>query len=168
MTSPSLSVDFVTRAKRLKVLVFDVDGVLTDGALWFGPAGEALKRFHVRDGLGMVSAVQSSLITAILSGRNSLHVNERAKELRVAHVLQGIGDKAQGLEELCRLTATNVEQCAFMGDDVNDLPALERVGLAACPLDAMPSVRSRCHFVSSLNGGWGAAREFIDNVIAVR
>jgi 3-deoxy-D-manno-octulosonate 8-phosphate phosphatase (KDO 8-P phosphatase) len=166
--SPVLKPDFAVRAKQLRVLIFDVDGVMTDGGLWFGPAGEALKRFHVRDGLGMVSALQHGFKTAILSGRNSLHVAERAKELRIAQVMQGCADKKAGLAQLLQAFSVDAAQCAFMGDDVNDLEALAQVGIAACPRNAVQVVQARCHFISSLTGGDGCVREFIDTVIQLR
>jgi len=153
------------RAASIQAIVFDVDGVLTDGGLWYGPTGEALKRFDVKDGHAMVLARLTGLPVAILTARTSTIVEVRAQELKLAKVFQGRREKGPAFEELCLELGVNPAQAAYMGDDVNDLPALSRAGLSGCPSDAVPQVRDAVHFVSSRPGGLGAAREFIELVL---
>lgn len=153
------------RAANIKAVVFDVDGVLTDGGLWYGPAGEALKRFDVKDGHAMVLARLVGLPTCILTARTSSIVEVRAQELKLAKVFQGRREKGPAFEELCAELNLSPAQVAYMGDDVNDLPALSRAGLSSCPADAVPLVREAVHFVSSRPGGHGAARELLELVL---
>ncbi|MCI0672949.1 MAG: HAD hydrolase family protein [Myxococcaceae bacterium] len=150
------------RAAGVRLLVFDVDGVLTDGGLYYGPEGEALKRFHVRDGHGIVMARLVGLPAAILTARSSRIVEVRGKELGMVAVLQGKRDKAAGLAELLAQANVPPEACAYMGDDTNDLAPLMRVGLPACPADAVAEVREACLFVAQSPGGHGAARELVE------
>jgi len=153
------------RAATIKAVVFDVDGVLTDGGLWYGPTGEALKRFDVKDGHAMVLARLTSLPVAILTARNSPIVEVRANELKLAKVFQGRREKGPAFEELAAELGFLTNELAYMGDDVNDLPALNRAGLSACPADAVPEVKGAVHFVSSRNGGHGAARELLELIL---
>lgn len=153
------------RAKTIKAIVFDVDGVLTDGGLWYGPTGEAMKRFDVKDGHAMVLARLTGLPIAILTARSSSIVEVRAQELKLAAVFQGRREKGPGFEELCQQLGFPPAQVAYMGDDVNDLPALKRAGLSGCPADAVSEVREAVHFVSTRSGGHGAARELIELVL---
>ncbi len=153
------------RARGIKALVFDVDGVLTDGGLWYGPTGEALKRFDVKDGHALVLARLTSLPVALLTARTSPIVELRAKELQLTRVFQGRREKGPAFEELCAELGVAPGECAYMGDDVNDLPALTRAGLSACPADAVPEVRAAVHFVAAAPGGRGAARELVELVL---
>ena len=153
------------RAQAIKAIVFDVDGVLTDGGLFYGPTGEAMKRFDVKDGHAMVLARLTSLPVCILTARSSTIVEVRAQELKLAKVFQGRREKGPAFEELCTELQLAPAQVAYMGDDVNDLPALGRAGLSGCPADAVPEVREAVHFVSTRPGGHGAAREFLELVL---
>jgi 3-deoxy-D-manno-octulosonate 8-phosphate phosphatase (KDO 8-P phosphatase) len=153
------------RAATIKAIIFDVDGVLTDGGLWYGPTGEAMKRFDVKDGHAMVLARLTGLPIAILTARTSTIVEVRAQELKLAKVFQGRREKGPAFEELCAELGIAPAEAAYMGDDVNDLPALTRSGLSGCPADAVPQVREAVHFVSTRSGGHGAAREFIELVL---
>jgi 3-deoxy-D-manno-octulosonate 8-phosphate phosphatase (KDO 8-P phosphatase) len=153
------------RAQGIKAVVFDVDGVLTDGGLWYGPTGEALKRFDVKDGHAMVLARLTQLPVAVLTARTSTIVELRAQELKLAKVFQGRREKGSAFVELAAELGHAPEQLAYMGDDVNDLPALSRAGLSGCPADAAEQVKSAVHFVSSRPGGHGAAREFIELIL---
>lgn len=153
------------RAANIKAVVFDVDGVLTDGGLFYGPTGEAMKRFDVKDGHAMVLARLTGLPVAILTARSSTIVEVRAAELKLAKVYQGRREKGPAFEELCTELGVTPAQAAYMGDDVNDLPALNRAGLSGCPSDAVEQVREAVHFVSTRSGGHGAAREFIELVL---
>jgi 3-deoxy-D-manno-octulosonate 8-phosphate phosphatase (KDO 8-P phosphatase) len=147
------------RLRKVELLVLDVDGTLTDGGLYYGHEGEALKRFDVRDGHGLVLCREVGLPSAILTARSSGIVAVRARELRLAHVLQGEHDKLAGFEKLVALAGVPPERIAYMGDDVNDLGVLRRVGFAACPADARPEVRAEVHHVCKASGGHGAVRE---------
>ena len=121
------------RARRLRLMVFDVDGVLTDGTLWYGRDGEELKRFHAFDGHGIKMLAASGVACALLSGRSSAAVSVRATELGIAHALQGIDDKHAAFAELLKKMNLNLEQAGFMGDELVDLPVLTRCGFAAAP-----------------------------------
>jgi 3-deoxy-D-manno-octulosonate 8-phosphate phosphatase (KDO 8-P phosphatase) len=152
-------------AENIKAIVFDVDGVLTDGSLFYGPTGEAIKRFNVKDGHAMVMARLVSMPVAILTARNSPIVEARAKELKLAHVFQGRIHKGPAFEELAAEMKLQPNELAYMGDDVNDLPAMSRCGFSGCPADAVDEVRAAVNFVSSKPGGHGAAREFIELIL---
>lgn len=155
-------------AKSIRLVAFDVDGVLTDGGLFYGPDGELLKRFDVKDGHAMVLAHFVGLPVCILTARTSKIVETRGKELRLARVFQGRREKGSALEELCQELGVPVTETAYMGDDVNDLPPLERCGLSACPADAAPEVKRTCRFVSQKPGGHGAARELLELILGVQ
>lgn len=150
------------RAAAVELLVFDVDGVLTDGGLYYGPSGEMMKRFDVRDGHGLVMARLVGLKTAVLTARSSQIVEARGKELGCVEVLQGKKNKRRALLELLDKLHLDASLCAYMGDDVNDLGPLAVCGLACCPADAAAEVRAKCAFVSSYPGGRGAARELVE------
>jgi 3-deoxy-D-manno-octulosonate 8-phosphate phosphatase (KDO 8-P phosphatase) len=153
------------RAARIKLLVFDVDGVMTDGGLYYGPQGEVLKRFDVKDGHSLVLARLTGLPAAILTARTSQIVEARAAELKLAKVMQGKKDKAPALIEMCKELGLEPADCAYMGDDVNDLAPMKLVGLSSCPADAAPEVRAAVHFVAPSNGGRGAVRDLTELVL---
>ncbi len=159
--------DLLARASRIQLLVFDVDGVLTDGGLHYGPDGETFKRFDVKDGHGIVMARLTGLPSAILTARKSSIVEVRARELGMVAVKQGQKDKLAGLLALLEELNVVPDNVAYMGDDVNDLGPLLHVGLASCPADAVPEVRAVAHFVSERPGGRGAARELIEVCLKV-
>ena len=157
------------RARRVRLAIFDVDGVLTDGTLWFGPKGEVMKAFNILDGHGLKLLQKAGVPTAILSGRKSAAVAHRAKELSFAHVIQGTGDdKVPAFERLLKKAGVTAEQCSFMGDDIQDLSVLGRCGLAAAPANAMDAVKEAAHLVTRASGGRGAVREFCDLVVRAR
>jgi 3-deoxy-D-manno-octulosonate 8-phosphate phosphatase (KDO 8-P phosphatase) len=153
------------RARTLRLLLFDVDGVLTDGRILLHADGSESKQFHIRDGTGLVWARRVGLLTGLLSARTSGATTERARQLAIPIVRQGSDDKLTAYLDLIREHGLVDEQVAFMGDDVLDLPVLGRVGLACAPADAVPEVRERVHWVSTLDGGAGAVRQFIDLVL---
>ena len=154
--------ELAARARVVKLLVFDVDGVLTDGGLYYGPTGEAQKRFDVKDGHGLVMARLVGLPAAVLTARKSGMVEARGKELGMVAVEQGHKDKKKGLEEMLARLSLTPDVCAYMGDDTNDLAPMGIVGLPACPSDAAPEVRQRALFVAQRAGGHGAARELVE------
>lgn len=151
--------DVAARAREIRLLLLDVDGVLTDGSLYYGPQGEAFKRFDVKDGHGLVMWRVCGGRTGILTARTSEIVAKRAAELRLDPVLQGQKDKLAGFRKVLELTLLRPEQICYAGDDTNDLAVLESAGLAVAPADAAPEVRAVAHWVTQAPGGRGAVRE---------
>ncbi|HEY5896731.1 MAG TPA: HAD family hydrolase [Burkholderiales bacterium] len=160
-----LAPDALARARRVRLVIFDVDGVLTDGRLWYGPNGEELKAFHAFDGHGVKLLLDAGLKTAILSGRRSAAVTERAKELGIEHVVQGAQDKHSAFRALLRKLKVKRAAAAYMGDDVVDLGVLKRCGFACAPHEAPEQVRRRVHYVASADAGHGAAREVCEFIL---
>jgi len=157
--------DALERARRIRLMIFDVDGVLTDGTLWYGPSGEEWKRFHAFDGHGIKMLAAGGVACALLSGRRSAAVATRAAELGIADVLQGIDDKLAAFEQLLRRKNLKSDQAGFMGDELVDLPVLARCGLACAPREAPEAVRSRVHYVAQAPAGRGAAREVCELIM---
>jgi 3-deoxy-D-manno-octulosonate 8-phosphate phosphatase (KDO 8-P phosphatase) len=156
------------RARALKLILTDVDGVMTDGSLLLLPDGSEAKAFHVRDGLGIVLAHQAGLRTGLISGRASAVVARRAQELGMAVVRQGIGDKAQALRQILAEQRLEAHEVGYVGDDLNDLPVMNEVGLTAAPRDAVFEVRAQAFMVLEAAGGRGCLREFIEAVLRAR
>ncbi len=157
--------ELASLAARIELLVFDVDGVLTDGGLYYGSSGEMMKRFDVRDGHGIVMARLTGLKAAVLTARVSEIIEVRGRELKLSAVAQGKKDKGAGLAELLGRLEVAPEACAYMGDDLNDLAPMAMVGLPACPSDAAPEVRQQALFIARARGGQGAARELVELVM---
>jgi 3-deoxy-D-manno-octulosonate 8-phosphate phosphatase (KDO 8-P phosphatase) len=153
------------RAKRLRVLIFDIDGVMTDGGLYYADGGEEMKAFHVRDGLGIKLAQAAGLATAIITGRDSPLVKQRAHDLGIAHLIQGAGDKAAAFAGLLDSCGMRAEEAGFVGDDIVDLPVLKRCGLAIAVADATELVKQQAHYVTRAHGGHGAVREVCELVL---
>ena len=164
MTTLDLT-DVLARAAAIKLMIFDVDDILTDGSLHFGAEGEALKTFNVLDGHGIKQLQHAGVATAIISARRSPIVTRRAADLGIAHVQQGVHDKLAGFEQLLQATGMQAADCGFVGDDVIDLPILLRVGFAASVPNGHAEVRSRVHYVTQTRGGQGAARELCDLIL---
>lgn len=158
------------RLARIKLLALDVDGTLTDGGLYFSHSGEELKRFHVQDGLGIVMARGVGLLTALVTGRESGIVLRRSHELAIpgSCVLQGVRNKADALRRLAAQEKLTLEEIAFMGDDLNDLPAMARVGVSLAPANAVSTLREAADWVTRLSGGHGAVREAIETILTAR
>jgi 3-deoxy-D-manno-octulosonate 8-phosphate phosphatase (KDO 8-P phosphatase) len=150
------------RAARVKVMIFDVDGILTDGSLTYGPDGEITKTFNVLDGLGIQLLQKTGVVTAIISARKSPIVLARARDLGINHVWQGHQDKRIAFAELLEQTGLTAEQCGYIGDDVIDLPLLTKVGFAVTVPTGHPEVQHRAHYVTKAGGGRGAVREVCD------
>ncbi|WP_136417827.1 MULTISPECIES: HAD family hydrolase [Oxalobacteraceae] len=157
--------DALARAARIRLMIFDVDGILTDGSLHYGPNGEMIKTFNVLDGHGIKLLQQSGVSTAIISARKSDIVVRRASDLGIHHVYQGVHDKRMAFEQLLSDTGTAPEACGFIGDDVIDLPILLRCGFSASVPNAHSEVRSRVHYLTQAGGGRGAARELCDFIL---
>jgi 3-deoxy-D-manno-octulosonate 8-phosphate phosphatase (KDO 8-P phosphatase) len=152
-------------AARVRLMIFDVDGVLTDGSLHFGPEGEVIKTFNVLDGHGIKMLQSSGVMTAIISARQSAIVTKRAADLGVTHVHQGIHDKRLAFEQLLEKCALDAKACGFIGDDVIDLPILTRAGFAASVPNGHAEVVTRVHYVTNAFGGRGAVREICDFIL---
>ncbi len=157
-----------TPLAKIELLVLDVDGVLTDGSLYFGARGEALKVFNVRDGHGIKLLMAHGVEIAAVSGRRSAAVSARMRELGVRHVMQGCADKVQALRELCARLGTDPLASACIVDDTADLPLMSAVGCAAAVADAHPLVLAAAHWVAKAAGGRGAVRELCDALLRAR
>ena len=162
---PAHELNSVERAARVKLMIFDVDGVLTDGSLHFGADGEFIKTFNVLDGHGIKLLQQSGVITAIISARKAPAVARRAADLGIHHLHQGSHDKRATFEQLLAETGVTADACGFIGDDIIDLPILSRVGFAASVPNGHPDVQARVHYVSKAAGGQGAVREICDFIL---
>jgi 3-deoxy-D-manno-octulosonate 8-phosphate phosphatase (KDO 8-P phosphatase) len=150
------------RLKNIKAVFLDVDGVMTDGGLFYGEKGESLKRFHVHDGQGIQSMRSQGLQVGIISGRSHPSVSQRAKELGIDPVFQGIGNKLECLQTWLDKAGLSLVNIAFMGDDLADVPVLKAVGFAATVPNAVKQAQEVSHWVSEKPGGQGAVRCFAD------
>jgi 3-deoxy-D-manno-octulosonate 8-phosphate phosphatase (KDO 8-P phosphatase) len=157
--------DIKEKAGNIKLVIFDVDGVLTDGSIILDNDGNEYKSFHVRDGHGIKLLIRAGIKAAIITGRKSKVVKRRARELGITDLYQGVLRKSLVYERLLNKYKLRDEDVAFMGDDIVDIELLKRVGLPAVPSDADENVKNRAAFVSSKKGGRGAAREFIELIL---
>lgn len=156
------------RARSVRLAIFDVDGVFTDGTLYIGAAGEAFKAFNILDGHGVKMLQAAGVAAAIISGRSSQAVAVRARELGIDHVVQGAGDKVAAFDRLRGALALEPDACAFVGDDLPDLPVMQRCGLAVAVANAVESVKAAAHYTTRASGGRGAVREFCEFVLRAR
>ena len=156
------------RAAKIKLLLFDVDGVLTDGKILLHADGSESKTFDIKDGTGIVWALRQGLTVGFLSARSSAATAQRAAQLGVTLVHQGVRSKLDTYDQIVDGLILEDDQAAYMGDDLLDLPVLLRVGLATAPADAAVEVRSRVHWVTNAKGGAGAARELIELILRVQ
>ncbi|MGA3204773.1 MAG: HAD family hydrolase [Bryobacteraceae bacterium] len=154
--------------KDLKAIVLDVDGVLTDGGVWWGPGGEEWKRFSFMDIMGVSLARKSGLRVALISGEDSPLVDRYAAKMGITDVEKNCKDKARALLSLAERHGLKLSEICFMGDDVNDLGAMGLVGLAAAPAGAVPAAIQKAAFVASRNGGNGAVRELVDAILEAK
>ncbi|MBC2656667.1 HAD family hydrolase [Pseudomonas sp. MSSRFD41] len=157
--------DLLQRGKHIKLAVFDVDGVLTDGRLYFLEDGSEFKTFNTLDGQGIKMLMAAGVQTAIISGRKTPVVERRAKNLGIPHLYQGREDKLVVLDELLAQLGLSYEQVAYLGDDLPDLPVIRRVGLGMAVANAAPFVREHAHGITTARGGEGAAREFCELIL---
>jgi 3-deoxy-D-manno-octulosonate 8-phosphate phosphatase (KDO 8-P phosphatase) len=153
------------KASQVQLMIFDVDGILTDGSLHFNAQGECMKTFNVLDGQGIKLLQNAGIATAIISARKSDIVSKRASDLGITHVKQGIHDKKSAFIELCQELNIDAAYCGFIGDDVIDLPILMRAGFAASVPNAHIEVKTRVDYVTQAVGGKGAAREICDFIL---
>lgn len=157
--------DAAGRAAAVRLIAFDIDGVMTDGGLTYDDDGVEAKTFNVQDGLGIKFAQRAGLTVAIVTGRDSGVVAARARDLGVDHVYQGVSDKYTVMRDLLNRLGLDWPAAAFMGDDLIDLPAMRHCGLALAPANARPQVKERAHLITSAGGGHGAVREAIEFVL---
>ena len=155
----------MSEPSAIKLIVFDVDGVLTDGSIIVDDHGTESKRFHVRDGFAIKAAMSMGLKVAVLTGRSSRAVAIRLTELGVEHLLQGVADKAVGLETVCQMAGVALEETAYMGDDLIDLPAMLICGYPMAVADAVAEVREEAKYVAAAAGGRAAARDAVEHVL---
>lgn len=149
----------------IRCLVLDVDGVLTKGEITYTSSGEELKTFHAKDGMGLAIAHAMGLQTAIITGRTSPIVERRAKELKISHVQMGSHNKSVGLQVVLDTLQVAPQEVAYMGDDLNDLGVMSRVGLAMTPQDGVPEIKDIAHYICQANGGEGAVREAVEYIL---
>ena len=165
MAAVTIATALQDRIREVKLAIFDVDGVLTDGGLHYGPDGEELKVFNALDGHGLKMLMESGVELAIISGRSSKALARRAKDLRITQLFMGVDSKLQIFEALLANMSLSASQTAGLGDDVIDLPFLTRCGFAACVPSAPAYVREHAHYITSAQGGHGAVREFCDLIM---
>lgn len=150
---------------KIKMLVMDVDGTLTDGKIYMGANGELMKAFDVKDGYAIVHLKEKGIEPVIITGRESSIVQSRAKELHITELYQGVRNKLEKLKQVADQYGLRLEEIAYIGDDLNDLDCIRVCGLTACPEDAVEEVKENVSYVCTRQGGRGAVREFIDKKI---
>jgi 3-deoxy-D-manno-octulosonate 8-phosphate phosphatase (KDO 8-P phosphatase) len=169
MSIPNIPKELLPHAAAARLLLMDCDGVLTDGRLYFSANGEAMKVFHVRDGQGIVSWHKAGFRSGVITGRDAEDILQvRAQELGMDYLSVRSADKVRDLEAILIEAGVSVEETAFIGDDIGDLPLLERVGFPVAVADAVPEVIAAAAYVTRANGGHGAVREVIDLLLAAR
>lgn len=161
-----MAVTLDDRVRRVRALICDVDGVLTDAGMYYGPDGEVMKKFNTRDGEGLSRVRERGLLTALVTREDSPIAVARARKLQIEHVFTGVQDKLSVVEELLRKETLSLDDACYVGDDVGDLEVMGHVGLAVAVADAVPSVREIAHHVTTLPGGAGAVREVCELLLA--
>jgi 3-deoxy-D-manno-octulosonate 8-phosphate phosphatase (KDO 8-P phosphatase) len=161
-------VTVLDRARKVRLLCVDVDGVLTDAGMYYGPDGEVLKKFNTRDGMGLARVREAGVAVAIISGEDSAIVHARAAKLKIDDVFCGASNKREAIDTLCARHGLTLDEVAFIGDDLNDLPALECVGLPCAVADAAEPVQAVAKYVTTRRGGDGAVRELCEMLIKAR
>jgi 3-deoxy-D-manno-octulosonate 8-phosphate phosphatase (KDO 8-P phosphatase) len=154
--------------ERIRAVAMDVDGVLTDGGAWWGPNGEEWKRFCFADIMGVSLARRAGIQLALISGEDSPLVDRYAAKMHIEHVFKGRRDKASALREFATASGIDLPEICYIGDDINDLPAMQIAGFSACPANAVRDVLTKVKFVSAFTGGSGAVREIVDAIFAAR
>ena len=168
MADDQISPEVLARARKVKLLLMDCDGVLTDGRLYFAETGETLKIFHARDGQGIVDWHKAGFRSGIISGRNSKIVDLRAGQLGIEFVLQGRSEKVSAFNELLASAGVSPDETAFIGDDTPDAALMPHVGFAVAVANAHNDAKAAAHYVTQRNGGCGAVREVVDLLLDVK
>jgi 3-deoxy-D-manno-octulosonate 8-phosphate phosphatase (KDO 8-P phosphatase) len=161
----NLKPEVIKRAQRIKLLLMDCDGVLTDGRIWLTADGDEVKAFHVRDGQGIVLLHLAGVRTGIISGRISAATERRANELGMSFLRQGVSEKVAVFDDLLGEAGLAADECAYIGDDVGDIEIMRRVGLAVAVADAADAAKQVAHFVTTAAGGKGAVREVCETIL---
>ena len=156
------------KARKIRMVLLDVDGVLTDGGLYYTAEGHEMKRFHAHDGYGIARGREAGLTFGIISGRSTPIVDARARWLKIDDVIQGVDDKVAAFRPLQQRHGLPDNAFAFIGDDLFDLPLLKTIGLSGAPRNALPAVKKGVDYVTRMAGGEGAVREFVDLILALR
>ncbi len=154
------------RCSKIKLVITDVDGVLTDGGMYYTSNGDIMKRFHVRDGMGVTLLRKKNIPTVIVTKEKTDMVKQWAQRMKIKKLYDGIIDKGIVLEKICKTFNVSAEEIAYIGDDVNDLPLLKRVGLAGVPNDAIKDAKEVSHYICKCKSGNGAFREFAEVILA--
>lgn len=154
--------------KKIKMIVLDVDGTLTNGSIYYNSNGDEIKQFNVKDGLAVKVALAAGLDVAIITGRKSVMVEKRALELNISHLYTGVQRKLSTLDQLLMETDVHYDEVYYIGDDLNDLQCMERVGLKGCPSDADERIKEVCEIVADKPGGHGAVRDCIQKLLEER
>lgn len=160
-----VSAEVIARASAIRLLICDVDGVMSDGLIYMGNQGEELKSFNVRDGYGIRCLLTSDIEVAIITGRNAKLLEDRAKTLGIRHLYQGQSDKLLAFNELLDTLSLQAHQVAYIGDDLIDWPVMEKVGLSVAVKDAHPILLPKADYVTQIAGGRGAVRELCDLIL---
>jgi 3-deoxy-D-manno-octulosonate 8-phosphate phosphatase (KDO 8-P phosphatase) len=163
-----MQTEILEKARKIKLLLLDCDGVLTDGRLYYTQAGEEIKVFHVHDGQGLVTWHKAGFRSGIISGRDLSLVETRARELGIDFLRHKSADKLEDLQIILEAAQISPEETAFIGDDIADVDLMKQVGFAAAVADAMPETKEAAHYVARLGGGLGAVREVIDLILQAR
>ncbi len=154
--------------EKVRLVVFDVDGTLTDGGMYYGSDGELMKRFSVKDGMGITLLRRAGIQTAFVTAESSSIALRRAEKLQVDYVVLSVHDKLQEVQRIAQKAGVTLDAIAYMGDDVNDIPAIEAVGVSACPADAVTAVKERVDYITQAAAGYGAVREFCDLILVAQ
>ncbi|MEW5798481.1 MAG: HAD-IIIA family hydrolase [Bacteroidota bacterium] len=157
----------LSRLKKIKILISDVDGVLTDGGAYYSDEGIELKKFSIRDGMGIVLLQKAGYKVAIVTTEKTKIVERRAERIKVTDLYQGVVNKVEAIEDLLKKYSLAWDEAAFIGDDINDVPVLKRVGFAACPADATLLNKKTAHYVTKAKGGHGCVREVCDLLLSL-
>lgn len=158
----------VSSLGRIRLFATDVDGVLTDGGMYYSDSGQQIKKFNVWDGMGLALMREAGLILGIITTEQTKLVAERAKKLKITEVHQGVWDKLGVLQEMGSRYGVSLQEMAYIGDDINDFEALQAVGFSATPANGRPEIRKAVHYVCKAKGGEGAIRELADNILAAQ
>ena len=158
----------ISKCKKIKLVITDVDGVLTDGGMYYSTKGDIMKKFFTRDGMGVNLLRKKSILTIIITKEKTSMVKHWAKNMKVEKLYDGILKKELLLDKICKNYNLKYENIAFIGDDVNDLDLLKKVGFSACPADAISDAKIICHYTCKLNGGYGVFREISDLILNVQ
>ena len=158
----------LSKIKKIKIVLTDVDGVLTDGGMYYSEKGEVFKKFNTKDGMGVELLLKNNIMTILLSKENSLITKKRGKKIKAALVLSGILKKEKELMKICKKYTIKPSEIAYIGDDINDIEIMKNVGFSAAPSDSNYKVKKIVDYVCSLKGGDGAFREFADLILSIK